>query len=61
MRSEKLIFHIDVNSAFLSWSALERLRFTFGAPRFGSWGPADAGVEGQADIGKGRASGAGAP
>lgn len=26
MRSEKLIFHIDVNSAFLSWSALERLR-----------------------------------
>ena len=25
MRSEKLIFHIDVNSAFLSWSALERL------------------------------------
>lgn len=26
MRLEKLIFHIDVNSAFLSWSALERLR-----------------------------------
>lgn len=26
MRPEKLIFHIDVNSAFLSWSALERLR-----------------------------------
>ena len=26
MRSEKLIFHIDVNSAFLSWSAPEQLR-----------------------------------
>ena len=23
---EKIIYHIDVNSAFLSWSAIERLR-----------------------------------
>ena len=22
----KIVFHIDVNSAFLSWSAMERLR-----------------------------------
>ena len=24
--NEKLIFHIDVNSAFLSWSAADKLR-----------------------------------
>ena len=24
--NEKLIFHIDVNSAFLSWSAAKRLK-----------------------------------
>ena len=23
---EKLIFHIDVNSAFLSWSAMDKIR-----------------------------------
>lgn len=24
--AEKLIFHVDVNSAFLSWEAVERLK-----------------------------------
>ena len=26
MSGEKLIFHVDVNSAFLSWEAVERLK-----------------------------------
>lgn len=26
MREGKVVFHIDVNSAFLSWSAIERLK-----------------------------------
>ena len=26
MREGKIVFHIDVNSAFLSWSAIERLK-----------------------------------
>ena len=26
MNSERTIFHVDVNSAFLSWSALKKLR-----------------------------------
>ena len=32
MSSEPLIFHIDVNSAFLSWESADRLRQDPGAP-----------------------------